>query len=107
MYSAVAARENEIAVLRALGFGGAAVAASVVLEAMLLAFLGASLGAAIIAHFWSGFAFNGAWGVFRIQFTPMLYGIGLGWALTIALIGALPPAMAAARITVTEGLRAT
>lgn len=105
MYSAVAARENEIAVLRALGFGGAAVAASVVLEAMLLAFTGASLGALIIAHFWSGFAFNGAWGVFRIRFTPLLYGVGLGWALTIALIGALPPAIKATRVTVTQGLQ--
>jgi putative ABC transport system permease protein len=106
MYSAVAARENEIAVLRALGFGGFAVAASVVLEAMLLAMAGSAIGTAVIVHWWSGFIYNGAYGVFRIRLVPSAYLFATGWVLAIALLGALSPAIKAARITVVEALRA-
>jgi putative ABC transport system permease protein len=106
MYGAVGARENEIAVLRALGFGGMAVAVSVVLEAMLLAVLGATLGAAFIGQFWSGVALNGAFGVFRVRMTGGLYVFTLSCCLAIALLGALSPAIKAARITVVEAFRA-
>ena len=41
MYSAVGARTQEIATLRALGFGGTAVAVSVIAESVLLALAGA------------------------------------------------------------------
>jgi putative ABC transport system permease protein len=106
MYSAVAARENEIAILRAIGFGGFAVAASVVLEAMLLALAGSAIGTAVIAHWWSGFAYNGAYGVFHIQLTPIAYLLSASWVLAIALMGALSPAIKASRVTVVEALRA-
>jgi putative ABC transport system permease protein len=105
MVGAVEARENEIAVLRALGFGGFAVGVSVVLEAMLLAVLGATLGAAFIGQFWSGVALNGAYGVFQVRLTGELYLLALSWCLTIALVGAASPAIRASRITVVEGLR--
>ena len=39
MYSSVSARRIEIATLRAIGFGGAAVALSVLVESLLLAFV--------------------------------------------------------------------
>jgi putative ABC transport system permease protein len=106
MYSAVAARENEIAILRAIGFGGFAVAASVVLEAMLLALAGSAIGTAVIAHWWSGFAYNGIIGVFRIQLTPFAYLLSGSWVLAIALLGALSPAIKASRVTVVEAFRA-
>jgi putative ABC transport system permease protein len=88
-----------------LGFGGFAVAVSVVLEAMLLASVGALIGIAIIAHWWAGFTYNGAYGVFRITLTPGISLIVVGWSLAIALMGALSPAIKAARVTVVEGLR--
>jgi putative ABC transport system permease protein len=44
MYAAVRARTREIGTLRALGFGSAPVAVSVLLEAMLLALVGAAVG---------------------------------------------------------------
>ena len=44
MYSAVGARTQEIATLRALGFGGTAVAVSVIAESVLLALAGALIG---------------------------------------------------------------
>ena len=45
MYSAVAARTREIATLRALGFGGAAIVISLMLESLALALLGGALAA--------------------------------------------------------------
>src|SRR5262249_8635692 len=45
MYAAVAARTREIATLRAMGFRGTPVIVSVMIETLLLAFLGGSLGA--------------------------------------------------------------
>jgi putative ABC transport system permease protein len=44
MYSAVAARATETATLRAIGFSGSAVAVAVMIEALLLALLGAAIG---------------------------------------------------------------
>ena len=45
MYAAVATRSREIATLRAIGFRGLPVIASVLYETMLLALLGGVLGA--------------------------------------------------------------
>jgi len=47
MYSAVSARTREIATLRAIGFGPAAVVLSVFVEALLLALTGAAIGALV------------------------------------------------------------
>src|SRR4030095_12726858 len=49
MYSAVAARQTEIATLRAIGFGGGPVVVWVRVEAVLLALAG-GLGGALIAY---------------------------------------------------------
>ena len=45
MYSAVSTRTMEIATLRAIGFGSGAVVISVLVEALLLAIVGALVGA--------------------------------------------------------------
>src|SRR5260370_32164846 len=44
MYSAVAERGREVATMRALGFGAAAVVFSFLIEALLISFVGGSLG---------------------------------------------------------------
>jgi putative ABC transport system permease protein len=106
MYSAVIARQEEIAILRAIGFGGFAVAASVMLEAMLLASAGALIGTATDRYLLDGLATNGASGAFRAAVTPHLLFIAIVWALTIAFVGALSPAIKASRVTVVEALRA-
>jgi putative ABC transport system permease protein len=106
MYTAVGSRENEIAILRALGFSGFAVAASVVLEAMLLACTGALIGLAIDWLCLNGTAFSFAFGVFRVAVTFHLLLLATGLALVVALIGAVSPAIHASRVTVIEALRA-
>lgn len=107
MYAAVSARAREIAILRAIGFDGAAVAASVVFEAMLLASLGALLGTLIVWLWVDGHPWNGGiqGGVFRFLVTPHVALVGQGWALVTALIGALPPALKTGRATVIDALR--
>jgi putative ABC transport system permease protein len=110
MYAAVAARTREIATLRALGFRGAAVVASVLIETMLLALLGGVAGALIAWLLFHGFTAstmgpNFGAVVFNFRVTPQLMGTGLKWALAIGFVGGLFPALRAARLPVTAGLR--
>lgn len=107
MHSAVAARTREIATLRALGFGATPVAVSVLIEAMLLAVIGALIGAGVAwilfdgnRNSWAGFV------VFDLAVTPWLLLVGIGWALAIAFLGGIVPAIRAARLPVVTALRA-
>ena len=112
MYAAVAGRAREIATLRAIGFRGLPVVASVMLETMLLALLGGLLGGAIAWLGFNGYSVstlgsNFSQVVFQFRVTPELLWTGLKWALGIGLVGGLFPALRAARLPVTEALRAT
>lgn len=111
MYGSVSARTREIATLRALGFGSAAVVVAVLLESVLLALLGGSLGA-VVAYF----AFNGFqtatmnWQsfsqlTFAFLVTPELLVQGVIWATCIGIIGGLFPAWRAARLPIAGALR--
>ena len=107
MYSAVSARAMEIATLRAIGFSGTAVVASVLIESLALALLGAAIGTVV-----AWIAFNGnlhAVGglVFRLTVTPSLVGLGFGFALTLGFLGGLFPAIRAASLPVADALRAS
>ncbi len=111
MYSAVAARSREIATLRALGFGGGPVVASVLIESLLLALVGGVAGAA--AAWWAFDGFQAStlnWQslsqvAFAFTVTPALVGRALLFALLLGLIGGLPPALRAARLPVVTALR--
>jgi len=109
MYSAVAARTREIATLRALGFRRVPVIVSVLFETMLLAALGGLIGATIAWVIFDGFTAStvGANGqvMFAFDVSPTLLWNGLKWALAIGLIGGLFPAVHAARMPITSGLR--
>ena len=110
MYAAVAARTREIATLRAVGFRALPVIVSVMLETMLLATLGGALGALIAWLLFNNYTAstlgaNFTQIVFAFQVTPELLWRGLKWALAIGLLGGLFPALRAARMSVTDGLR--
>jgi putative ABC transport system permease protein len=109
MYAAVRARAGEIAVLRALGFGPAGVVASVLLESLLLALMGAILGAAVAWLLLSGTTISmgstQAATVFRLQVTGGLFAVGATWGCVLGLIGGLLPAIRAARLPVAVVLR--
>jgi putative ABC transport system permease protein len=111
MYAAVAGRAREIATMRALGFRGLPVVTAVMLETMLLALLGGVLGAAIAWLVFNGYTVstlgnNFSQVVFQFRVSPELLWTGLKWALGIGLVGGLFPALRAARLPVTEALRA-
>ena len=111
MYAAVAGRAREIATLRALGFRGLPVVAEVMLETMLLALLGGLLGAALAWLLFNGYTVstlgqNFSQVVFQFRVSPELLWTGLKWALGIGLVGGLFPALRAARVPVSEALRA-
>jgi putative ABC transport system permease protein len=106
MYSAVSARTVEIATLRAIGFGAAGVVVSVLAEALVLAVLGALLGAAIAWLLFSGNVVSLGGLVIEMRVTPALLGVGIAWASTVGFIGGLFPAVRAARLPVATALRA-
>jgi putative ABC transport system permease protein len=111
MYAAVAGRAREIATMRAIGFRGTPVVMAVMLETMLLALLGGVLGGFIAWAIFNGYSVatlgaNFSQVVFQFKVSPELLWSGLKWALGIGLIGGLFPALRAARLPVTEALRA-
>lgn len=105
LYSIVRARTREIATLRALGYEAFAVAASVIVQAIALCAIGALLGGAAA---WAIFDGKLTWyynNIFNLSVSPQLLALGLGWAVGIGVLGAVPPAVRAARLSVTDALR--
>jgi putative ABC transport system permease protein len=107
LYASVDARRREIATLRAIGFNGGPIIASVLIEGMVLALPGAFLGALIAWIVFNGNVVDVAGLIFKLTVTPHLLMISIIWALTIGLIGASLPALRAARVPVATALRAT
>jgi putative ABC transport system permease protein len=111
MYSAVDARAQEIATLRAIGFSTLPVLLSVMIEALVLSLVGGLLGASLAWFFFNGHSvatLGGAFAqvVFQLRVTPTLVLIGIGWACAIGVLGGLFPALRAARLSVAAALRA-
>jgi putative ABC transport system permease protein len=111
MYSAVAGRTREIATLRALGFGRGAVVCSVLVESVLLSILGGALGAAAAYLLFDGYrASTINWQTFSqvtfaFKVTPLLLGQAIAFATLIGIVGGLFPAIRAARLPISAGLR--
>jgi len=111
MYTAVSSRTREIATLRALGFGGVPVVVSILLESLLLALVGGSLGAGLAYVVFDGFrAATINWQsfaqvAFAFDVTPRLLVQGILFAALIGLVGGLLPAIRAARRPVAAALR--
>lgn len=110
MYAAIATRTREIATLRAIGFRGAPVVVSVLIETLLLAIAGGVVGAGIAWVLFDNYTAstlgaNFSQVVFEFRVTPALLAAGLKWALAIGFLGGLFPALRAARMPVTDGLR--
>jgi putative ABC transport system permease protein len=110
MYAAVATRTREIATLRAIGFGAMPVLVSVMVEAVVLAFVGGVAGAFIAWAMFDnlsvstlGQSFTQV--VFAFQVSLPLVLSGLAIAMFIGFIGGLLPAVRAARMQVTTALR--
>ncbi|HEV2271810.1 MAG TPA: FtsX-like permease family protein [Steroidobacteraceae bacterium] len=105
-YTAVSVRTHEIATLRAIGYLPLPLALSVLLEAALLALLAAILGGAAAWLLFDGRIVADIHNVFDLTVSPRLFAVGIAWALAVAILGGLPPAIRAARLTVTAAHRA-
>jgi putative ABC transport system permease protein len=109
MYSTLSVRTVEIATLRAIGFGGSSVVASLVIEAVLLAVLGAALGVGIVWIALNRLILSTTQGggqiVFRLQFDSSMVTLAATTALCVALLGALLPAVRAALLPTATALR--
>ena len=110
IYAAVGSRRVEIATLRAIGFSAESVVVSIVVEALILAFAGGIIGAALGWVAFNGNAVNTLGGgntqvVFQLMVTPVLISLGLLMALGVGLVGGLIPAAHAARLPVATALR--
>lgn len=111
MYTAISSRSREIATLRALGFHSSPVVISVLLESLLLAFIGGLIGAGLAWMAFDGFrattlnftSFSQV--AFAFDVSPALLTNGIVFALIIGAIGGLFPALRAARQPVSTALR--
>jgi putative ABC transport system permease protein len=111
MYTAVTARAQEIATLRALGFGRIPVLVSVLLEGLLLGLVGGVCGGLLAYLLFNGFeatTFN-QFSIMAFQFavSPRLLLLGVIYALLMGLLGGLLPAIRAIRMPIAAGLRQT
>jgi len=104
MYAAVSVRTREIATLRAIGYEPLPVALSVLLETAVLALTGALIGSTVAWLLFDGKLTIQARNVFVLSVSGNLFALGVAWALVLAVLGALPPAMRAARCSVSDAL---
>jgi ABC-type lipoprotein release transport system permease subunit len=113
MFSAVAARTREFAMLRTIGFTGRQILASLLVEAVLLSLIGGAVGCAACAG-WLAAAGNtkdmfGATTfttmAFEIRLTPSIVALSLAAVAVVGAVGALTPGFRAARIRVVEAMR--
>jgi putative ABC transport system permease protein len=111
MYTAVSARSQEIATLRAIGFKRSSIVFSVLSESLLLGLLGGILGGALAYLFFNGFKVSTlSWSsftqvAFTFQVSSDLLITGITVALIIGLIGGLLPSIRAARLPISQALR--
>jgi putative ABC transport system permease protein len=111
MYSMVSSRTNEIATVRALGFGRVSIVISVIVEGVIYALVGALLGA-LTAWLLFGNAsfstFSSATGqvVAQLNIDASVLAFAVTSALIFGVAGALFPAVRAARLPIAVGMRA-
>jgi putative ABC transport system permease protein len=101
-------RIHELAVMKTLGFADRGIAALVLSEAMLLT-VGASVFGLLLAHVLLGalgsvMASLGAPDLLRLPW--IVFAVGVGFAVLLALVSALPPAWRAARLSIIDALAA-
>ena len=110
MYAAVAYRSREIATLRVLGFSRPSILSSFVLEAVILALMGAAIGIVLMLPF-NGMTtgtsnpvtFSEA--IFSLRMTTGVITTATIFAVVMGLFGGLAPAWHAARQDILNALR--
>jgi putative ABC transport system permease protein len=104
MYASVLGRVREIGTLRTLGFSRLDVIVSFVIESLIIAIPGGIVGCA------AGSLVNGLqtrlmMGAFAMKVDAFVIAGGMLIAVAIGVIGAIPPALRATRLKITDSLR--
>jgi putative ABC transport system permease protein len=105
LHLAIDSRTREIATLSAIGYDPLPIAISVVLEGVILSTVGALVGALIARLLVDGrqeIIWNA---IFSLSVSPGLIALGVGWAILLAILGAIIPAIRSARRPVAQALR--
>ncbi|MGH8606973.1 MAG: ABC transporter permease [Gammaproteobacteria bacterium] len=111
MYAAVASRTSEIGTLRALGFRRRSILIAFLVESLVLALIGGGVGLGLASCMqfisistmnWQSFSEL----AFRFSLTPAIALQSLIFALFMGFLGGFLPAVKAARMGITEALRA-
>mgnify|MGYP005846982699 FL=1 len=106
MYGNVLGRVRELAMLQTLGYTRQAILVSLIQEGAVLAAAAALVSAGLAMTLIDGAAIRFTMGAFtlRIDSTALLIGCGVG--LLLGVMGALPPAIRAMRMSISESLKA-
>ena len=103
--AAVQERARELATLRALGYRGAALAASLLQESLVLAAAGGLAGLLLARLALAGSSVRLAMSAFTLSVDSTAIAIGLGGALALGVLGTLPAAMRVMRQSVARALQ--
>lgn len=110
MYSAVDNRRREIAMLRTIGFGRGAIMLAIVIESLLVCTLACAAGLAgslalsgARQDFFSDTTFTVL--AYELKVTPPVIAAAVGTALLVGTVGALAPAVRAARTNILQAVR--
>jgi putative ABC transport system permease protein len=115
MYTAVSSRRTEIATLRAVGFSGLSIVVSVLMEALLLAGLGAIFGVMTVYAALDGRTIstigdalgNNPQLVYSLNIGPFAVVSSVALACAVGLLGGVFPALRAAYAPVADALRSS
>jgi len=106
MYGAVLGRVRELAMLQTVGFSRRAILLSILQEGLLLAMAASLIATGLAVGLLNGFAVRFTMGAFTLKTDSRTVVIGLVIGLLIGVLGSLPPALRALRISVVDGLKA-
>ncbi len=106
MYGAVVSRVRELATLQAMGYRRRAILVTLVQESVLLAAGGALIACGLALWLVHGKAIRFTMGAFVLRVDSVAIAWACGVALLLGLVGSLPPAIKALRISVVEAIKA-
>ena len=105
MYGAVVGRTAELSTLQTIGFARRAVVVSLVQEGVILAAAASLLASLLAILFMDGVAVCFTMGAFTLRIDNVAILVGCLVALLLGLVGTMPPAFRAFRMSVVDGLK--
>jgi ABC-type antimicrobial peptide transport system permease subunit len=106
MYAAVVGRVREFAALQAVGFRRPAILVSLMQESVLLSAVATLSGVAFAVLVLQGASIRFTMGAFDLRLDRPALLLGCGTGLALGVIGAVPPALRAFRLSIVDALKA-